>query len=936
MGDPSYVADSTIIDAGGRDRPFTFDSGEDTTYQIIGLTLINGDGSGDNRGGSVYISGDSRPMFKKVVFKNNSVTNEHWEGGGAVRINWASAVFYDCRFEGNFVDRTGNDNQWATGGAIWVQGSDTNDPITRIVRCTFSGNFTKGQREAYGGAVHVREAQAHIINSLFYNNTTTSSVGGNESHSSHGAALYLESPATYDGSNNWQGAEARVINCTFVKNSSLSEKSDSYTSGGAISFESWGQRTETLTLFNTIMWGNTVSNPSTTGQKHFRIGNVSEMKLNNDYNTIQNIETLGTYSGDHSNSFDPMFTNSAGNDFTLSDASHLIGAGIAAFEGATAPTTDLAGNTRPNPSGSNPDIGAYENALSASPYPAPVKNLAGSPGGSSATLTWDANTESDLAYYMVAKSTTDNFTATDADTVGRTTAASYTVSGLENGTTYYFRVKAVNSAGQAGGYSDDVSVVPLFSGPVWYVAVDGSNSNEGSDAAPFADLRTAVENVSDGHTIVLKAGTYSGSRDRNIYLDDKNLTIKGEGAEVTILDGEHSDRLFDLSGGVQKIADMTIQRGWSSWESGAIAISNGASVEIRNVVFRENHSRRGGAVTLNGSAKGKFIDCVFIDNLAEYWSDNDGSGGGQGGAVMINTYDTVSDHPVEFIRCSFIGNTARVDGNNVTNNNYYRAAAGAVAVWGGSTNFVNCLFANNEARLDNGQCGTDDDGNDWCPNAYAGALASDASVWNSDEERSEGVTSTIINSTFVGNKAYSSGSGEEGLSVYAGAMLFWGRYDDQSGGVNSRHILFNNIIFGNSAEGPNQPGEYDQNITLHTHHRVIHSDHNLIQYADQFKNLWGGANDFEADPGFKDPQNGDFSLHRFSDAIEKGTLEFEGFTAPVDDITGKLRPIPPETPPDVGAYEQGPGLLVTFTPDEATMRCLYFWRSGHSRCEGRR
>ena len=42
MGDPSYTADSTIIDAGARDRHFTFDSGEDSTYQIIGLTLYNG------------------------------------------------------------------------------------------------------------------------------------------------------------------------------------------------------------------------------------------------------------------------------------------------------------------------------------------------------------------------------------------------------------------------------------------------------------------------------------------------------------------------------------------------------------------------------------------------------------------------------------------------------------------------------------------------------------------------------------------------------------------------------------------------------------------------------------------------------------------------------------------------------------------------------
>ena len=68
MGDPSYAADSTIIDAGNRDRHFAFNSSEDTTYQIIGLTLKNG--YQFRRGGSVYIY-NSGPLFKNVIFKSN-------------------------------------------------------------------------------------------------------------------------------------------------------------------------------------------------------------------------------------------------------------------------------------------------------------------------------------------------------------------------------------------------------------------------------------------------------------------------------------------------------------------------------------------------------------------------------------------------------------------------------------------------------------------------------------------------------------------------------------------------------------------------------------------------------------------------------------------------------------------------------------------------
>ncbi|HHZ99468.1 MAG TPA: hypothetical protein EYN68_07995, partial [Candidatus Marinimicrobia bacterium] len=902
MGDPSYAADSTIIDAGGRDRHFTFNSGEDTTFQIIGLTLYNGAQTSGNGGGSVLIHGQSSTVFKKVIFKENTSTSDDWRTAGAVSIYNSSGLFYDCVFDANENDITGNTNdQQARGGAVKINTSNSYGVnISKFIRCTFKNNIAKANGVALGGALSIYEGGADVINCLFYGNQTISAVGGQSGNrDSRGGAINIRSTAYWNNQGDRIVNNSQIINNTIYGNSATSEMSNSNTRAGGLDLSEMSDEVK-VTFFNNILWGNTAGDGTNISENDVYISQGSASKSSMDYNLIGNLTDVGNYQlfGDHSVSVDPAFTNALSHDFSLSDQSQAIGAGIATYEEVNTPSTDLAGNARPNPAGSNPDIGAYENPLAISPYPAPVKNLAGSSGGGTANLSWDPNTETGITYYMVAKNTTKGFTPTDADTVGRTTGTSYTVSGLENGTPYYFRVRAVNSAGQQGSYSSYVEVVPAFNGPVWYVAVDGNNSNEGSESAPLSNLQTAFEKAYDGNTIVLKAGTYSGSNNRGINLSsDKNLTIKGEGSEVTILDGEHSDRLFNISGGVHKISDMTIQRGWSSWQSGGIDVWSDASVEISKVVFRENHSRSGGAVSVGGLTKAKFIDCVFIDNLAEYRDDNDGTGGGQGGAVKVEIHSADSDHLVEFIRCSFIRNRAFVNGNNTSNNNYYSASGGAVAVWWGRTNFVNCLFANNEARIDNGQCGTDDNGNDWCPNVSGGAIAADASIWNVDEERSEGVTSTIINSTFVNNRAY--GSGEEGVHVYAGAMLFWGRYDDQSGGANSSHILFNNIIYGNSADGPNQPGEYEQNITLHTDRRVMHSDHNLIQFLDHYKGPqnWAGPNDFEADPGFADPMNGDFSLHRFSESIEMGTLEFEGFTAPSDDITGKMRPVPPETPP---------------------------------------
>ena len=149
-------------------------------------------------------------------------------------------------------------------------------------------------------------------------------------------------------------------------------------------------------------------------------------------------------------------------------------------------------------------------------------------------------------------STVSGFSPTDADTLGRTTSNAYTVTGLQNGTRYYFRVKAVNSSNQSGVYSQEISITPVFDGPIWYVAQDGSNTNEGSESSPFATLSEAVNYAKDGHTIKLKPGTYRGE-DSRIFLSGKNLNIEGESTESTIIDGENNDRILHLQNGTYRI-----------------------------------------------------------------------------------------------------------------------------------------------------------------------------------------------------------------------------------------------------------------------------------------------------------------------------------------------------------------------------------------------
>ncbi|MCL5277796.1 MAG: carboxypeptidase regulatory-like domain-containing protein [Deltaproteobacteria bacterium] len=80
-------------------------------------------------------------------------------------------------------------------------------------------------------------------------------------------------------------------------------------------------------------------------------------------------------------------------------------------------------------------------------------------GNGQVSLTWSASTGA--TSYNIYKSTTSGGPYTK---VGSTTNTSYTVTGLTNGTTYYFVVTAVNSNGESG-YSNQASATPLSPPP---------------------------------------------------------------------------------------------------------------------------------------------------------------------------------------------------------------------------------------------------------------------------------------------------------------------------------------------------------------------------------------------------------------------------------------------------------------------------------------
>lgn len=92
--------------------------------------------------------------------------------------------------------------------------------------------------------------------------------------------------------------------------------------------------------------------------------------------------------------------------------------------------------------------------------PPQTAGLSLSAGNSQVSLSWTASTANDFNNYKVYRSTTSGSGFSEITT--RTTN-SYTDTGLSNGTTYYYKVSAVDKSGNEGTQSDQASAVPVTS-----------------------------------------------------------------------------------------------------------------------------------------------------------------------------------------------------------------------------------------------------------------------------------------------------------------------------------------------------------------------------------------------------------------------------------------------------------------------------------------
>ncbi len=207
----------------------------------------------------------------------------------------------------NIINNTMTANTSGSGGGVnlWFCDGEVRD-----------NQITDNDVTGFGGAVYCLGSQIAFVNDLFAGNSA-----GN------GGGLFQIS------------SSAELINCTIVYNETAS-------SGGGIANTNGSD----AAMLNCIVYHNETEQIHVDGDSEF---------------AARYCDIEGSWTGEGNFAERPWFAGET--DYSLADWSPCIGSGTSIIEingtNYAAPDADIEGNVRPNPAGSDPDIGAYENEL---------------------------------------------------------------------------------------------------------------------------------------------------------------------------------------------------------------------------------------------------------------------------------------------------------------------------------------------------------------------------------------------------------------------------------------------------------------------------------------------------------------------------------------------------------------------------------------------
>ena len=291
----------TIIDGGYNDTVILIENGESDLTYIIGFTIQHGAGSGISnssvKGGGITIKNHSNPNISHLDIKENTSI----KGGGIVILESNPSLENLSIYENMLFGDISNN----FGGGLFCKLSD---PIISHV------SIFNNETDRTGGGIYFRLSNANLSHSLIYNNVAHHRAGGIDFSSS----------------------TVTVNKVTMSGN---------HADNGGGGFQTYYSESYPIIL-NSFIWGNTPN--------QLIAGSGGQFDLH--YSAIEDSWNQGV-----GNIYeDPLFVNSYGGDFSLTESSPCIDSGTNYFESELI----YFNMNSEDYYGYQPDMGAFESEYS--------------------------------------------------------------------------------------------------------------------------------------------------------------------------------------------------------------------------------------------------------------------------------------------------------------------------------------------------------------------------------------------------------------------------------------------------------------------------------------------------------------------------------------------------------------------------------------------
>ncbi|MCB9514349.1 MAG: hypothetical protein H6694_08575 [Candidatus Latescibacteria bacterium] len=222
--------------------------------------------------------------------------------------------------------------------------------------------------------------------------------------------------------------------------------------------------------------------------------------------------------------------------------------------------------------------------------------------------------------------------------------------------------------------------------------------------ADYPTIQAGIDACSNGDTVLVEPGTYIGEGNVELAFNGIDCSVIGEGGPtVTTIDCEQASRGFALNhdgSSTGAIAGLTITGAVYVFDSGGAIVTQGDTLEIFDVQFRDNSSGFGGGLSVS-EGNLKLRNCLFEGNHASY----------DGGGIVASIGSTV-----EITDCQFIANTASTIGGAIMaggadsviirdctfDSNVGGAIGGGAVVVGSHSVVENAMFNSNVSLWDGG------------------------------------------------------------------------------------------------------------------------------------------------------------------------------------------------------------------------------------------